>query len=140
MTVLQPMYPGMVNSPATELAEAITDTQTTAAVANGAKLPAAPNIAVLGTDEDCETIFYGTKVGNNLGSITRAYQGNAKRWEAGTQVSRRYTDADHAAFIANITALNEGKAEKSVVDEHLAAKANHVGSVLYCYRNLGGGL
>ncbi len=103
---LETMYAGMINSPATELAEAIDDTQTTAVVINGAKLPAAPNICMFGTDENCETVLYAEKVGNNLGSITRAFQGNAKSWEAGTQVSRRFAEKDYASMKANIETLD----------------------------------
>ena len=103
---MQPMYPGIVNSPVTELADAIDATATTIEVVDGSKLPNAPNIATIGTGEDAETILYEQKTGNILSDVTRGFQGTAKAWPAGTKVSRMFTEYDHAAFRQNIQELN----------------------------------
>jgi hypothetical protein len=96
------MYPAQVNSPQTTLASGIDDTQTTATVADGSKLPDAPNILVLGDGETAETILYTSKVGNNLSGITRAFQGAASSWNAGTGVARFFTAYDQSSMQDNI--------------------------------------
>ncbi|MFD2116327.1 hypothetical protein ACFSTH_08420 [Paenibacillus yanchengensis] len=102
------MYPGMPNSPTTELAAAITATQTTITVLNGSALPDAPNLAVIGGEgELAETILYTNKSGNTLSGITRGLQGVARAWESGLGIARNFTDVDYAALVANITNHDE---------------------------------
>ena len=50
------------------------------------------------------------KNGNSL-TVERAVQGQARSWDAGTEVARLFTAADLQAVQDNITALAEGKAE-----------------------------
>jgi hypothetical protein len=102
-----PMYLGMVNSPQTELATAIDDTQTTIDVQNGDSLPDAPNLAVIIGGELSETILYTEKTGNVLSGITRGFQGEARGWSLGTKIVRNGTEYDHRAFKENIEDLQE---------------------------------
>ncbi len=88
------MYPPIVNSPTTQLANAIDSTTTSIEVVDGARLPDAPNICTIGRGENPETILYATKSGNVLGGITRGFQGTAQAWQAGTQVARLFTAYD----------------------------------------------
>lgn len=99
---MQTMYPAQPNSPAAELATAIDATQTTIEVTDGSKLPDAPNIAVIGTEEDAETIKYETKNGNTLENVTRGLQGTAKAWGAGEVIARNFTAYDYDALRTNI--------------------------------------
>lgn len=119
---MQTMYPGMVNSPVTELAAAITAAQTTATVVNGAALPDAPNLAVIGQGELAETIRYTSKSGNSLSGITRGFQGSARAWAAGIGIARNFTEADHAAITANIMEL-DGEISETVgaLEDHKTA-------------------
>lgn len=96
------MYPGMVNSPITELAVAIDETQTTIEVIDGTKLPDAPNLAIIGLGEDAETILYTEKTGNILSGVTRGFQGVAKAWGQGTRIARFFTEYDQRAMMQNI--------------------------------------
>ena len=98
----QTMYPGQVNSPQTELASAINDTDTTIPLLDASKLPAAPNLATIGTGEDAETILYTGVSGNDLTGVTRGFQGASKAWSAGVKVGRYFTAYDHDAFRQNI--------------------------------------
>ncbi|NTZ20944.1 hypothetical protein EXW96_26515 [Paenibacillus sp. JMULE4] len=98
----QPMYPGQVNSPQTELASAIDDVQTTVPVMDASVLPAAPNLLVIGGGEDAETILYTGISGDNLTGVTRGFQGAAKAWGSGVKVGRFFTAYDHDAFKNNI--------------------------------------
>lgn len=99
---MQTMYPAKVNSPTTMLAGGINAVVDIIPVFNSSVLPAAPNLAAIGTDEDTETILYLTVNGNNLENVTRGFQGVAKSWPSGTQVARFITAYDHDAFKANI--------------------------------------
>lgn len=102
---LDTMYPGQVNSPATTLSSGIDSTQTTIPVADPTKLPDAPNLAVIGTGEDAETILYTGKDASNLTGCTRGLQGAAKAWDSGIPVARRFTEKDYATLVANLEDL-----------------------------------
>src|SRR5690554_4791580 len=99
---MQPMYPGQVNSPQTELASAIDDEQTTIPLLDTSKLPDPPNLATIGTGEDAETILYTGVSGNDLTGVTRGFQGAAKAWAQGTKVARFFTEYDYDALRQNI--------------------------------------
>ncbi|MCR8635741.1 hypothetical protein [Paenibacillus radicis (ex Xue et al. 2023)] len=98
----QTMYPAVPNSPQTELSAAITNVVTTVPVVNAALLPAAPNLATIGTDDTAETILYTGKSGNSLTGVTRGFQGSAKSWSTGAKVARYFTAYDHDTFKGNI--------------------------------------
>ena len=105
---LTTMYPGMVNSPEVTLTSLINDTVTTIEVTGSiSKLPAAPNMFVIGTGEDAETVYYPTDaVANVFTFVTRGFQGVAKQWDAGTVISRNFTAYDYDTLRTNITTLN----------------------------------
>lgn len=112
------MYPAMVNSPVTALAAAIDATQTTITVTDATKLPAAPNLAVIGTDEAAETILYTGVTGNSLTGCTRGFQGTAAAWTAGTPVARNFTAYDHDTFrqeIENRITIPAGSAQGDIL-------------------------
>lgn len=102
---MQTMYAGKVNSPATTLDGGINSVITTINIINGAVIPAAPNIAVIGTEENAETILYATKVGNQLSNITRGFQGVAKEWSSGEAIARLFTEYDYGALKGNVGTL-----------------------------------
>ncbi|SDC70410.1 hypothetical protein SAMN02799630_01233 [Paenibacillus sp. UNCCL117] len=97
-----PMYSAVVNSPQTELTAGINATQTTVPVVNASLLPPAPNLVTIGTDESAETILYTGISSNTLTGVTRAFQGQAKAWSAGSKVARFFTAYDHDTFKNNI--------------------------------------
>jgi hypothetical protein len=106
------MYPGMVNSPELTLTSLISAVTTTIEVTGdvATKLPAAPNLFVIGTGEDCETILYPTDaVLNVFSGVTREFQGTAKEWALGTVVSRNFTAYDYDALRQNIDELHYQK-------------------------------
>ncbi|OME25817.1 hypothetical protein BSK63_28215, partial [Paenibacillus odorifer] len=95
----QTMYPAIANSPGTELSAALTTAATTIAVVDATKLPAAPNVFTIGTDESSETVLYTGKSGNSLTGCTRGFDGTTpKAWAIGSKVARYYTAYDHEAF------------------------------------------
>ncbi|MED0739028.1 hypothetical protein P4S89_18980, partial [Aneurinibacillus thermoaerophilus] len=103
---MQTMYPAIVNSPLTLLVAAIDDTQDTIEVADGSKLPDAPNLATIGGGENAETVLYTGKSGNTLTGVTRGFQGTARAWSTGTQVGRFFTEYDYRAMIENIEEMS----------------------------------
>lgn len=106
---MQTMYPGIVNSPVTELAAAIDDAQTTIDVLDGVALPDAPNLATIGQGSGAETILYTVKTENTLSGVTRGFQGVAVSHQQGTKVARNFTEHDYAALVANINELESSK-------------------------------
>lgn len=104
------MYSGTVNSPYTILSAGISDSATSITVEELGVFPAAPNIAVLGSGSDAETVLYSAKsaaTGAGTLTVTRGWNktgtyGAKKSWLAGTVISRRFTEYDHATFKANI--------------------------------------
>jgi len=103
---METMYAGKVNSPATTLDGAINDSVETIDIIDGSVLPDAPNLAVIGTGEDAETILYGVKTVNQLTSVTRGFQGTAKAWDSGTLIARMFTEYDYAKLKQNIETLD----------------------------------
>lgn len=103
------MYPGKINSPITENTIAITATSTTITLMDASVLPDGPNIAVLGEEDDAETILYTGKAGNTLTGLTRGFQGIAKAWPPQTPVARRFTAYDYDALRLNLTGMLTAK-------------------------------
>ena len=107
---MKEMYKGVVNSPSTSLTASIGEATTSFEVLDGSKLPEAPNLATIGRTDQAETILYATKTGNVLSGITRGFQGTAKTWETGSQISRNFTEYDLTAVQDNLEAhLNTDK-------------------------------
>lgn len=121
------MYYSMVNSPVTTLASSITASDTIIPLLDSSKLPAAPNIATIGTTENAETILYTSKDGNNLTGVTRGFQSSASVWNSGAIVARYYTAYDHNSFVDNITELQNKSADTSQFRTMLKIKSRQSG-------------
>ena len=113
------IYPAQANSPQTLLSAQLSADAVTVPVQSAAVLPAAPNLAVIGTGEDCETILYTGKSGNNLTGVTRGFEGTAKAWPAQTVIARNFTAWD----LNNMAAV---KADKEETETALADKVDTV--------------
>jgi hypothetical protein len=93
----QTHYPGKVNSPETTTTSTTVIGATSIAVLELSVFPVAPNLAVLGTGEDAETVLYSAKSaasGAGTITVTRAFQGTAKEWDTGTPIARNFTEYD----------------------------------------------
>jgi len=140
---LTTMYDGVVNSPSTTLTSDITDSDATIPVAELGVFPAAPNIAVIGTGDDAETIHYDAKSAangaGNLTGVTREYNktgsyGAKKAWSAGETIARNFCEYDYNALVDNVNALlgeYDVLRYKGVIDcsgnpNYPAADAGHV--------------
>lgn len=125
------MYPAMPGSPKTTLTADITASDTSLTVADGNALPVAPNILVVGNEENAEVICYNAKSGNTVSGLIRALGRTvASAWTAGTEVARNFTSFDHDRFKENIEDLATNKADVTDVytqtetDTLLNAKQN----------------
>lgn len=107
------MYTPKSFSPPTTLADAIGAADMVIPVADVSVFPDAPSLAVIGTDENAETVLYTAKTASALSGCTRGVEGIAKTWTAGETIARNWTAHDHAALISNITALNQNKLDKT---------------------------
>lgn len=108
---LQPMYEPMPYSPTTMLAQPISNTATTIEVEDASDdiFPPAPNYAVIGTQDNAETIIYRQKIGNTLAQVVRGVQieGEARSWPAGAPIARRFTALDQISMQNNIQQIHE---------------------------------
>lgn len=113
MTTLETMYAPQANSPTTSTVGNLTTSSTSVTVLDASVLPSPPMLLVLGGDtENAETVLCTAKSTNTL-TLTRAVEGTARAWTAGTAVARLFTAMDLKVVQDNITALNTGKAESS---------------------------
>src|SRR5699024_11464591 len=120
----------------TSLSEDIGAKDTDIKVVDSSYLPAAPNLAVIGTEGTAETIKYAGINENSLTGCTRGFQGVAKAWDKDTLIARNFTEYDLAAVQENIQTIDSEKASnqeftefkgniQNQLDEHKAqAEAN----------------
>lgn len=106
---LTTMYPAKNNSPATELAAPLESSGTVMTVVDASVLPAAPNLAVIGSSDNAEIVLC-TAISGNTVTIVRGQNGTTPgTWSAGTPVARNFTAMDHEAFRENILDLEQRK-------------------------------
>lgn len=103
---MKEMFKGKVNSPATTLTELIDTKQKNIKVEDTAVFPEGPNLAVIGTDGNAETIKYESINNDILVGCTRGFQGEARIWDKGTPISRNFTEYDLSALQENIIEIN----------------------------------
>ena len=111
MAELNTMYEGVTNSPDTFLTSALASGGTVLYVADGSVFGTLPNLAVLGTGGNAETILVLEKRADNGYDIQRAVEGLARDWPQATIAARNFTNKDYKTLIENVQALNIGKVE-----------------------------
>lgn len=115
---MKEMYKGKVNSPATLLVETIDSSVTSIKVADGTVFPEGPNVAVIGTDGNAETIKYESINGNILVGCVRGFQGKASVWDKDTIIARNFTEYDLNALQENILELDKKQLKDFQTDEN----------------------
>lgn len=109
MVNLNKMYDGVVNSPETYLTQNLAADATVIYVADSSVFGSLPNLAVLGADQNAETILIKSKRSDGGLEVQRALEGPAKRWEKTTAIARNFTNFDYQQIKDNIEKLNTGK-------------------------------
>lgn len=116
---LSTMYPAKNNSPTTFLTEQITAAATTMTLDDATVLPDAPNLAVLGSEDNAEIVSYTAISGNVVSGLVRGVHNTVPSvWAAETPVARNFTALDHDRFIENINEL------QSEIDELIAVESD----------------
>lgn len=115
---MKEMYKGKVNSPATLLVETIDSSVTSIKVADGTVFPEGPNVAVIGTDGNAETIKYESINGNILVGCVRGFQGKSSVWDKDTIIARNFTEYDLNALQENILELDKKELKDFQEDEN----------------------
>lgn len=126
MSTLKEMYKGIPNSPEATLTSDINSSQTTITVSDANIIPEVPNILVIGGNTDNpETAKVTGKNGNTL-TVERGFQGSAQAWEAGTKISRNFTEYDYNALVENIKTL---KGNTDINADNILSLMNYVGNL-----------
>jgi len=120
---LQTMYAGRANSPSTVLTQPINAQATHLPVLDASVLPDAPNLAVIGTEEDAETVLYNVKGDGFLSGVVRGVEGEARDWEANESIARNFTNLDYRRLTENLSLL-AGVSENATKTE--VNGANHL--------------
>jgi hypothetical protein len=122
---MRTLYPAQAFSPQALLAEIFNSSDTTLTVNDGDLLPAPPNLLTLGTYGEAtqETILYTVKSGNVISGITRAVEGTATSWDAGTPVARYYTAKDYDDLRYNVDEIAK-TADRTVAFTAATTRAN----------------
>ena len=108
---LATMYPAKNNSPITALTAGINSSDTTMTVDDVSALPAAPNLAVIGSTDSAEIVLYTAITGSIL-TIVRGQHGTTPGvWPAGSPVARNMTALDLDTLQENIRDLDARKIE-----------------------------
>lgn len=123
---MKEMYKGKVNSPATQLAEAIDLQVKNIKVKDASVLPEGPNIAVIGTDGNAETIKYESINNNILVGCTRGFQGEIRAWDKDTPIARNFTEYDLNSLQENIEDLDKNKVNTEVLKDYTKLEYNEV--------------
>lgn len=120
MADLNKMYPGVANSPETYLKENVAPEGTAIYVNDASVLGNLPTLAVIGTDQNAETVLVKSVRSDGGLDIQRAVEGLAKRWDKATVVARNFTNYDYKILKENIELLNSKKIESGDLKTRLS--------------------
>lgn len=112
MTNLKTMYKGKANSPETYLKDKIVAEGTIFYLMDGSVLGDLPTLAVIGKDQNAETVLVTAKQSDGGYVIQRGIEGLPRAWDKNTEVARNFTNYDYQQLIDNINALNDDKVGK----------------------------
>lgn len=111
MTNLNKMYAGVANSPDTFLISPLASGGNIMYVADSSVFGNLPNIAVLGSGANAETVLITSKRSDQGLNVQRAVEGVARDWAKASIVARNFTNYDYKQLKENIEKINNGKQE-----------------------------
>ena len=112
MTNLKTMYKGKANSPETYLKDKIVAEGTIFYLMDGSVLGDLPTLAVIGKDQNAETVLVKAKQSDGGYVIQRGIEGLPRAWDKNTEVARNFTNYDYQQLVDNIGILNKNKVDK----------------------------
>lgn len=104
---MKAMYTGKVNSPKATLSAAVGAGDVALDFDTSILANETPNLCIIGSDEDAETVLYTAKTATSISGVTRGFQGVARAWPTGTPVYRNFTEYDYAALVDNVVETNQ---------------------------------
>lgn len=111
MTNLNKMYDGAPNSPDTFLTSPLASGGNIMYVADSSVFGTLPNLAVLGSGANAETVLIISKRSDQGLNIQRAVEGVARDWAKASIVARNFTNYDYKQLKENIEKINNSKQE-----------------------------
>lgn len=111
MTNLNKMYDGVANSPDTFLTSPLASGGNIMYVADSSVFGTLPNLAVLGSGANAETVLITSKRSDQGLNVQRAVEGVARDWVKASIVARNFTNYDYKQLKENIEKINNGKQE-----------------------------
>lgn len=111
MTSLNKMYDGVANSPDTFLTSPLASGGNIMYVADSSVFGTLPNLAVLGSGANAETVLILSKRSDQGLNIQRAVEGVARDWAKASIVARNFTNYDYKQLKENIEKINNSKQE-----------------------------
>lgn len=111
MTNLNKMYDGVANSPDTFLTSPLASGGNIMYVADSSVFGTLPNLAVLGSGANAETVLITSKRSDQGLNIQRAVEGVARDWVKASIVARNFTNYDYKQLKENIEKINNSKQE-----------------------------
>ena len=111
MTNLNKMYDGVANSPDTFLTSPLASGGNIMYVADSSVFGTLPNLAVLGSGANAETVLITSKRSDQGLNVQRAVEGVARDWAKASIVARNFTNYDYKQLKENIEKINNGKQE-----------------------------
>lgn len=111
MTNLNKMYDGVANSPDTFLTSPLASGGNIMYVADSSVFGTLPNLAVLGSGANAETVLILSKRSDQGLNIQRAVESVARDWAKASIVARNFTNYDYKQLKENIEKINNGKQE-----------------------------
>ena len=105
------MYDGVPNSPDTFLTSPLASGGNIMYVADSSVFGTLPNLAVLGSGANAETVQILSKRSDQGLNIQRAVEGVARDWAKTSIVARNFTNYDYKQLKENIEKINNGKQE-----------------------------
>ncbi len=119
MTNLNKMYPGVANSPDTFLTSPLASGGNIMYVADSSVFGTLPNLAVLGSGANAETVLIISKRSDQGLNIQRAVEGVARDWAKASIVARNFTNYDYKQLKENIEKINTSKQENLTAGDNI---------------------
>lgn len=119
MTNLNKMYDGVSNSPDTFLTSPLASGGNIMYVADSSVFGTLPNLAVLGSGANAETVLITSKRSDQGLNVQRAVEGVARDWAKASIVARNFTNYDYKQLRENIEKLNSSKQENLIAGNNI---------------------
>lgn len=127
------LYPAKAGSPYAYLAESITEDQVSIRIDDTSKLPPGPALALIGSGQYFEVIFYENIETDTLVGVEREIEGTKRAWDKGVAIACVFTAQHLTAIHKRLRDLSDASGDLSDdLESHLneIASTEELGHVL----------